>query len=138
MDKLFLIFVFINIHLFVFTQNNEVYPIDESYENCAWTTNYEWAECIKKHSQMWENEQKNLYDSLMTILDEEQQEILKKNQKAWESYLETSKFFLYSSIGSGEIQLQVGREGYIETSIHLMYEIRKHTLELRRYFNYLD
>ena len=41
-------------------------PIDKSFHECDWTTNYEWGECIKKHTKLWERELENIYSVLLT------------------------------------------------------------------------
>src|ERR1035437_4885760 len=70
--------------------------IDKSFSNCEWTTNFEWGECIKKHSELWEKELDNIYQSLLKKLKDTQHKKLIETQTNWTKQIELEKDFLYS------------------------------------------
>lgn len=101
--------------------------IDTSFNDCNWTTNYEWGECIKKHSKLWEAELNNIYLSLSKKLSTEQRDKLEISQKNWEKQIELEKDFLYSF---DDLQFRVGREGMFISAMTFMEKIKERTLEL--------
>lgn len=101
--------------------------IDKSFEECDWTTNYEWGECIKKHSELWENELKNIYLALLKKLPSSQKEKLKGTQENWKKQIELGKDLLYSF---DNLQQKVGREGMFITGKKFMDKVRERVLEL--------
>lgn len=106
--------------------------IDKSFENCTWTTNYEWGECIKSHSELWVKELEKIYQSLLKKLIEPQKEKLIETQANWEKQLKLEKDFIYSF---EDIQLKIGREGKLISAINFMNKIRERTLELEEVLN---
>jgi len=106
--------------------------IDKSFENCKWTTNYEWGECIKTHRELWEKEMEKIYQSLLKKLQESQKEKLIEAQTNWEKQLELEKDFIYSF---EDLQSKIGREGMFVSAINFMNKIRERTLELEEILN---
>lgn len=108
--------------------------IDKSYKNCEWTTNYEWGECIKKHSELWQKEMNNIYQSLLNKLKDEQREKLIETQKNWEKQFEMEKDFLYSF---DDLQFKIGSGGILISAINFMNKIRERVLDLEEVLNWL-
>lgn len=108
--------------------------IDKSFNNCNWTTNFEWSECIKKHNDLWEKEMGNIYQSLIKKLPEIQKEKLTETQINWTKQYEMEKDFLYSF---DDLQIKIGREGMFVTATNFMNKIRERTLELEEILNRL-
>lgn len=101
--------------------------IDKSFNECEWTTNIEWNECISKHSDLWNKELENIYNSLLQKIDSDQKEKLIQSQSNWKKQIELDQIFMYSF---DDIGMKVGREGQILSSVHFMNKVRERTLEL--------
>lgn len=114
--------------------NEKEHWIDKSFNNCEWKTNYEWGECIKSHSELWNKEMNNLYQSLLKKLPEQQKEKLIATQQNWEKQLEIEKDFLYSF---EDLHFKIGREGMFVTATNFMNKIRERSLELEEILNRL-
>lgn len=108
--------------------------IDKSFNNCEWTTNFEWGECIKKHSELWEKELDNIYQSLLKKLKDTQHKKLIETQTNWTKQIELEKDFLYSF---DDLQQKIGREGMFVSATNFMNKIRERTLELEEILNRL-
>ncbi|MFN8361351.1 MAG: lysozyme inhibitor LprI family protein [Candidatus Kapaibacterium sp.] len=108
--------------------------IDKSFNNSKWTTNYEWGECIKKHSELWEKELENIYQSLLIKLKDTQRKKLIETQTNWTKQIDLEKDFLYSF---EDLQQKVGREGVFVSATNFMNKIRERTLELEEILNRL-
>lgn len=106
--------------------------IDKSFRNCNWVTTYEWGECIKKHSALWEKEMTRIYDSLLKKLEEPQVTKLIESQTNWLKQIELEKDFLYSF---KDIKLRVGTGGLSIAATSFMNKIRERTLELEEILN---
>lgn len=64
-----------------FSHNNpdaKEHWIDKSFREYNWTTNYEWGECINKHTELWEKELENIYFVLLKKLSADKKDILSK------------------------------------------------------------
>lgn len=108
--------------------------IDKSFNACEWTTNFEWGECIKKHSELWEKELDNIYQSLLKKLKDTQHKKLIETQTNWTKQIELEKDFLYSF---DDLQQKIGREGMFVSATNFMNKIRERTLELEEILNRL-
>ena len=108
--------------------------IDKSFNNSEWTTNFEWGECIKKHSELWEKELDNIFQSLLKKLKETQHTKLIETQTNWRKQIELEKDFLYSF---DDLQQKIGREGIFVSATNFMNKIRERTLELEEILNRL-
>jgi len=108
--------------------------IDESFQKCEWTTNYEWGECIKTHNELWEKELNKIYQSLLIKLDDEQKERLIQTQTHWLKQFELEKDFFYSF---KDLQYKIGREGMFVSATNFMNKLRERTLELEEILNRL-
>lgn len=108
--------------------------IDKSFTSCKWTTNFEWGECIKKHTELWEKEMNNIYQSLLKKLQDKQNEKLIETQTHWEKQFQLEKNFLYSF---DDLQTKIGREGMFVSATNFMNKIRERTLELEEILNRL-
>lgn len=106
--------------------------IDNSFENCNWKTNYEWGECIKSHTELWNKELDRIYESLLKKLKEPQKEKLIETQSNWEKQLELEKDFINSF---EDLSLSIGREGMFVSATHFMNKTRERTLELEEILN---
>jgi len=106
--------------------------IDKSFENCNWTNNFEWGECIKSHTTLWEKELDKIYQSLLKKLKEPQKGKLIETQSHWEIQLKLEKDFLYSF---DNLQLKIGREGMFVSATNFMNKVRERTLELEEVLN---
>lgn len=117
------------------TEDQEVeHWIDKSFKNGEWENNSEFIEHINKHNELWDKELYNIYDSLLTKLNDRQKIILKKNQDQWLLYINS-----YSEVFSSfdNLQFNVGREGQILFFTHLMNKKRDRVLELEEILNNL-
>lgn len=113
-----------------FSHNNpdaKEHWIDKSFRECDWTTNYEWGECIKKHTELWEKELENIYSVLQKKLHSVQKDKLIKTQENWKNQIELEKDFLYSF---ENLQHKIGREGMFISAMTFMDKIKERTLEL--------
>jgi uncharacterized protein YecT (DUF1311 family) len=108
--------------------------IDKSYNNCEWTTNFEWGERIKEHNELWQKEMNNIYQSLLNKLPEKQKEKLIETQTNWEKQFEMEKDFLYSF---DDLQIKIGSGGMLVSATNFMNKIRERTLELEEILNML-
>lgn len=108
--------------------------IDKSFNACEWTTNFEWGECIKKHSELWKKELDNIYQSLLKKLKDTQHNKLIETQTNWTKQIELEKDFLYSF---DYLQQKIGREGMFVSATNFMNKIRERTLELEEILNRL-
>lgn len=108
--------------------------IDKSFDNCEWTTNYEWGECIKTHSDLWEKEMNRIYQSLIVKLKEPQKKKLIKIQSNWLKQIELEKDFIYSF---EDLHLKIGSGGISVSAMNFMNKIRERTLELEEVLNKL-
>lgn len=106
--------------------------IDKSFKNCKWVSTYEWGECIKKHSALWEKEMGRIYDSLLIKLKEPQITKLIESQSNWLKQIELEKDFLYSF---EDLKLRVGSGGLSIAATSFMNKIRERTLELEEILN---
>lgn len=106
--------------------------IDTSFENCHWTTNYEWGECIKNHTELWEKELDKVYQSLLKKLNDSQKTKLINTQTSWERQIELERDFIYSF---DNLQRKIGREGMFVSATHFMNKVRERTLELEEVLN---
>lgn len=114
----------------VFSHNNpdaKEHWIDKSFRECDWTTNYEWGECIKKHTELWEKELENIYSVLLTKLAAPQKDKLIKTQQNWKEQIELEKDFLYSF---EDLQRKIGREGMFISAMTFMDKVKQRALEL--------
>lgn len=114
--------------------DEKIHWIDKSFDNCEWTTNYEWGECIKKHSDLWEKEMNRLYQSLIVKLKEPQKNKFIKTQSNWLKQIEMEKDFIYSF---EDLQTKIGREGMFISAMNFMNKIRERTLEMEEVLNKL-
>ena len=113
-----------------FSHNNpeaKEHWIDKSFRECNWTTNYEWGECIKKHTELWEKELENIYSVLLKKLTSDKNQKLIQTQEHWKKQFDLEKYFFYSF---DDLQHKVGREGMFISAITFMDKIRERTLEL--------
>ena len=101
--------------------------IDKSYRNCKWENNVEWGECIKEHSDMWEKEMENIYQSLLKKVSPIQKEKLIATQENWKEQFRLEKEFLYSF---EDLQFKIGSGGLLVSAKNFMNKIRERTLEL--------
>lgn len=101
--------------------------IDKSFNECNWTTNAEWGDCINKHYELWEKEMNNIYQSLLKKLPIDQKEKLIEIQINWQKQFEMEKDFFFSF---ENLQLKIGREGMFVSATNFMNKIRERTLEL--------
>jgi uncharacterized protein YecT (DUF1311 family) len=108
--------------------------IDKSFDNCEWTTNYEWGEHIKTHSDLWEKEMNRIYQSLLVKLKEPQKKKLIKIQSNWLNQIELEKDFIYSF---EDLHLKIGSGGISASAMNFMNKIRERTLELEEVLNRL-
>ncbi|WP_035673270.1 lysozyme inhibitor LprI family protein [Flavobacterium sp. 83] len=108
--------------------------IDKSFDNCEWTTNYEWGESIKTHSDLWEKEMNRIYQSLLVKLKEPQKKKLIKTQSNWLNQIELEKDFIYSF---EDLHLKIGSGGISASAMNFMNKIRERTLELEEVLNRL-
>lgn len=108
--------------------------IDKSFDNCEWTTNYEWGECIKTHSDLWEKEMNRIYQSLLVKLKEPQKKKLIKTQSNWLNQIELEKDFIYSF---EDLHLKIGSGGISASAMNFMNKIRERTLEIEEVLNRL-
>lgn len=114
--------------------DEKVHWIDKSFDNCEWTTNYEWGECIKTHSDLWEKEMNRIYQSLIVKLKEPQKKKLIKTQSNWLNQIELEKDFIYSF---EDLRLKIGSGGISVSAMNFMNKIRERTLELEEVLNKL-
>jgi len=114
--------------------NEKVHWIDKSFEKYEWTTNYEWGQCIQTHTDLWEKELKNIYQSLLIKMEDEQKEKLIQTQTHWIKQFDLEKDFFYSLKG---LEHKIGTEGMIVSATHFMNKIRERTLELEEILNLL-
>lgn len=113
-----------------FSHNNpdeKEHWIDKSFRECDWTTNYEWGECIKKHSELWEKELENIYSVLLKKLPSVQKDKLIKTHENWRTQIDLEKDFLFSF---EDLQQKVGREGMFISAMTFMDKIKERALEL--------
>lgn len=114
--------------------DEKVHWIDKSFDNCEWTTNYEWGECIKNHSDLWEKEMNRIYQSLIVKLKEPQKKKLIKIQSNWLKQIELEKDFIYSF---EDLHIKIGSGGITVSAMNFMNKIRERTLELEEVLNKL-
>ena len=114
--------------------DEKIHWIDKSFDNCEWTTNYEWGECIKTHSDLWEKEMNRIYQSLIVKLKEPQKNKLIKTQSNWLKQIELEKEFIYSF---DDLHIKIGREGMYISAMNFMNKIRERTLEIEEVLNRL-
>ena len=114
--------------------NEKTHWIDKSFNNCDWTTNYEWGECIKNHLDLWDKEMDRIYQSLQKKLKEPQNSKLIETQVNWEKQLALEKDFIYSF---PDLQVKIGREGMFVSATNFMNKVRERTLELEEILNTL-
>ena len=113
-----------------FSHNNpnaKEHWIDKSFRECDWTTNLEWGECIKKHTELWEKELDNIYSVLLIKLTSPHKDKLVETQEHWKRQIELEKDFLYSF---DDLQQKIGREGMFISAMTFMNKIRQRALEL--------
>lgn len=108
--------------------------IDKSFDNCEWTTNYEWGESIKTHSDLWEKEMNRIYQSLLVKLKEPQKKKLIKTQSNWLKQIELEKDFIYSF---EDLHIKIGSGGISVSAMNFMNKVRERTLELEEVLNKL-
>ena len=108
--------------------------IEKSFENCKWTNNLEWGECIISHSDLWEKEMNRIYQSLIVKLTEPQKSKLILTQSNWLKQIELEKDFLYSF---DDLRIKIGSAGMSISAINFMNKIRERTLELEEVLNRL-
>ena len=108
--------------------------IEKSFENCEWTNNLEWGECIISHSDLWEKEMNRIYQSLIVKLTEPQKSKLILTQSNWLKQIELEKDFLYSF---DDLQVKIGSAGMSISTMNFMNKIRERTLELEEILNRL-
>jgi uncharacterized protein YecT (DUF1311 family)/thiamine pyrophosphokinase len=114
--------------------DEKVHWIDKSFDNCEWTTNYEWGECIKTHSDLWEKEMNRIYQSLIVKLNEQQKKKLIETQLNWLKQIKLEKDFIYSF---EDLHLKIGSGGISVSAMNFMNKIRERTLELEEVLNRL-
>jgi uncharacterized protein YecT (DUF1311 family) len=114
--------------------DEKIHWIDKSFDNCEWTTNYEWGECIKTHSDLWEKEMNRIYQSLIVKLKEPQKNKLIKTQSNWLKQIELEKDFIYSF---DDLHIKIGREGMYISAMNFMNKTRERTLEIEEVLNRL-
>jgi uncharacterized protein YecT (DUF1311 family) len=114
--------------------DEKVHWIDKSFDNCEWTTNNEWGECIKAHSDLWEKEMNRIYQSLIVKLNEGQKKKLIETQSSWLKQIELEKDFIYSF---EDLHLKIGSGGISVSAMNFMNKIRERTLELEEVLNIL-
>lgn len=114
--------------------DEKVHWIDKSFDNCEWTTNNEWGECIKNHYDLWEKEMNRIYQSLIVKLKEPQKKKLIKIQSNWLKQIELEKDFIYSF---EDLHLKIGSGGISVSAMNFMNKIRERTLELEEVLNKL-
>lgn len=112
----------------------KIHWIEKSFDNCEWTTNVEWGECITKHTDLWEKELNRIYQSLLIKLIEPQKTKLVETQTNWAKQIDLEKDFLYSF---DDLQIKIGREGIFITAMNFMNKIKERTLELEEVLNRL-
>lgn len=113
----------------------EKHPIDISYDNCHWVTNYEWIKCIDKHDKLWSKEITKYGEKLSTIIMPSDLQNLNESQRSWEKYMDS--FYALLGTKNLELRLMIGREGQISTSIDHMDKVRKRALELTQLYQIL-
>ncbi|WP_346432751.1 lysozyme inhibitor LprI family protein [Flavobacterium piscisymbiosum] len=95
----------------------KIHWIEKSFDNCEWTTNAEWGECITKHTDLWEKELNRIYQSLLIKLIAPQKTKLVETQINWAKQIDLEKDFLYSF---EDLQIKIGREGIFITAMNFM------------------
>ncbi|KUG13794.1 hypothetical protein BEI02_03325 [Elizabethkingia sp. HvH-WGS333] len=121
-------------HIFQTEDKKVKHWIDESFEKYEGNTNLEHFEHINKHKELWEKELDNIYSSLLQKVNTSQRKKLERNQEEWLSYCE-NYLELFQSFD--DLQMNVGREGQIFLSIHLMEKVKERVLELEDILNNL-
>lgn len=114
--------------------NEKTHWIEKSFNNCDWTTNNEWGECIKNHLDLWNKEMERIYQSLQKKLKEPQNNKLIETQVNWEKQVALEKDFIYSF---PDLQEKIGREGMFVSATNFMNKVRERTLELEEILNAL-
>lgn len=120
-----------------FSHNNpdaKEHWIDKSFRECDWTTNYEWGECIKKHTELWETELENIYSVLQKKLPADKKVKLIEMQENWKKQIELEKNFLYSF---DDLQQKVGREGMFISAMTFMDKIKERAIELEEVLSWV-
>ncbi|MBL0032858.1 MAG: DUF1311 domain-containing protein [Bacteroidetes bacterium] len=101
---------------------------------CQWTTSYEWSECTRKHSDLWEEELNRVYSSLINKLKGDKN-LFVETQEHWQKQIELEKKFI-STID--DLQLKIGREGMMILATTFMKKIRDRVLELDEVLNLIS
>ena len=109
--------------------------IDKSFKECQWTTNYEWSECMRKHSDLWEEELNRVYSSLISKLNGDKKALFVETQEHWQKQFELERKFI-STID--DLQFKIGREGIMILATTFMRKIRDRVLELDEVLNLIS
>ena len=96
----------LSIFLFVYGQTEKKYPIDLELKKCLnykeHSTTQKMTDCVIKATDSWDKELNKNYNTLLSILTDEQKEKLKESQKQWikfrDNELEFSGYF-YNKVG---------------------------------------
>lgn len=124
------------VSLFISAQNNEKHEIDIQLEKCLDSPdNYSTAgmtDCISDAIDAWDKELNKNYKLLMSVLSEEEKELLKKSQRTWITFRDNEMAFsnkMYINM-NGSMWLIVAAQRKCDF-------IRQRTLELKEYYSIL-